>query len=198
AQANVGSRGNCGSSRTALKPTQMTQPGRRVCIAIFQIMLVRSGGEEQSLLRPFRDVAFTARQIRKRFRLSLSALFPSTKHDAAPTRRPPELIRRSVALPHQSAPAPWIDQAVGTVPTYVAVGFKIVVPFISQIATSPDVSCQRMSVMPVPLKSPVPTIVQPEAVGTVATYEVVGFKTVVPFISQIATSPDVSRQRMSV
>ena len=123
----------------------MTQPGRRVCIAPFQIMLIRLGGEERSLLRTFRDVAFTARQIRKRFRSSLSALFPSTKHDAAAVRRPPELIHRSVALPRQSAPAPWIDQAIGTVSTYVAVGFKSVVPFISQIVTSPDVSRQRMS-----------------------------------------------------
>src|SRR5208282_1553902 len=174
----------------------MTQPGRRVCIAPFQIMLIRLGGEERSLLRTFRDVAFTARQIRKRFRSSLSALFPSTKHDAAAVRRPPELIHRSVALPRQSAPAPWIDELVGTVATYVAVGFKIVVTFISQIATSPDVSRQRMSLLPSPLKSPVPTIDQ--AVDTVATYVAVGFKIVVPFISQIATSPAVSRQRMSV
>src|SRR5208282_4048016 len=94
------------------------------------------------------------------------------------------------------SPVPTIDQAVDTVATYVAVGFKIVVPFISQIATSPAVSRQRMSVLPSPLKSPVPTIVQ--VLGdTVPTYEVVGFKIVVPFISQIATSPDVSRHRMS-
>ena len=121
-------------------------------IAAVETMLIGAGGEEQSEspLRTFRDVAFTARQIRKRFRSSLSALFLSTKHDAAAVRRPPELIRRSVALPHQSAPAPWIDQAVGTVPTYEVVGFKIVVPFISQIATSPDVSCQRMLLLPVP------------------------------------------------
>src|SRR5208282_542381 len=90
-----------------------------------------------------------------------------------------------------------IDQAGDTVPTYEVVGFKIVVPFISQIATSPDVSRQRMSVSPSPLKSPVPTIVQ--VLGdTVPTYEVVGFKIVVPFISQIATSPAVSRHRMSL
>src|SRR5208282_4516686 len=96
------------------------------------------------------------------------------------------------------SPVPTIDQVLGdTVATYEVVGFKIVVPFISQIATSPDVSCQRMSVLPSPLKSPVPTIDQPDAVGTVPTYEVVGFKIVVPFISQIATSPDVSCQRMS-
>src|SRR5208283_1608773 len=94
------------------------------------------------------------------------------------------------------SPVPTIDQAVDTVATYVAVGFKIVVPFISQIATSPDVSRQRMSVLPSPLKSPVPTIVQ--VLGdTVPTYEVVGLKIEVPFISQIATSPDVSCQRMS-
>src|SRR5208282_198177 len=94
------------------------------------------------------------------------------------------------------SPVPTVDQAFDTVATYVAVGFKIVVPFISQIATSPAVSRQRMSVLPSPLKSPVPTIVQ--VLGdTVLTYEVVGFKIVVPFISQIATSPDVSRHSMS-
>ena len=38
--------------------------------------------------------------------------------------------------------------------------FKIVVPFISQIATLPLLSCHRMSLLPSPLKSPVPTIVQ--------------------------------------
>jgi hypothetical protein len=32
--------------------------------------------------------------------------------------------------------------------------------------------------------------------GTVATYVALGFKTVVPLICQIATPPDVSRQRM--
>src|SRR5208282_2277442 len=89
-----------------------------------------------------------------------------------------------------------IDQAGDTVPTYEVVGFKIVVPFISQIATSPDVSRQRMSVSPSPLKSPVPTIVQ-VLDDTVPTYEVVGFKIEVPFISQIATSPDVSCQSRS-
>src|SRR5208282_3892054 len=97
------------------------------------------------------------------------------------------------------SPVPTIVQpeAVDTVATYVPVGLKIVVPFISQIATSPDVSCQRMSALPSPLKSRWPAIDQ--VLGdTVATYEVVGFKIEVPFISQIAASPLVSRQVMSL
>ena len=53
-----------------------------------------------------------------------------------------------------------------------------------------------MSLLPSPLKSPVPTIVQ--VPGTFATNEVAGFKTVVPFISQIATLPLVSCHRMSL
>ena len=68
-------------------------------------------------------------------------------------------------------------------------------PFISQIATLPDVSCHRMSAMPSPLKSPVPTMLQ--LVGTLATNELFAFNTVVPFISQIATLPLVSRQSRS-
>src|SRR5260370_21683802 len=65
----------------------------------------------------------------------------------------------------------------------------------NQIATLPLVSCQRMSLLPSPLKSPVPTIFHtlggafptPAACVTCA-----------PFISQIATSPvAVFRHRMS-
>src|SRR5947209_51080 len=66
--------------------------------------------------------------------------------------------------PHQSALAPWIDQTVGTVAT--PANCVTCVPFMNQIATSPLVSCQRMSLLPSPSKSPVSTIVQ--AVGTVA------------------------------
>src|SRR5258707_15247704 len=73
---------------------------------------------------------------------------PSTRHD--------------LGRPHlldQSALAPWIDQTVGTLPTpadCVTCG-----PSRNQIATLPLLSCQRMSLLPSPLKSPVPTIVQP-------------------------------------
>src|SRR5215468_7392160 len=89
------------------------------------------------------------------------------------------------------SPVPTIDQVVGTFPTPAVLGFKTVVPFISQIAILPlVVSRQRMSHLPSPLKSPVPTMDQ--FVGTVPTPAVAAFKTVVPFISQIATLPLVS------
>jgi len=48
---------------------------------------------------------------------------------------------------------PTIDQAGDTAATYVAVGFKIEVPFINQIATSPLVSRQAMSLFASSLKS---------------------------------------------
>src|SRR5712671_3078438 len=110
----------------------------------------------------------------------------------------------------------------GTFPTPAALGFKTLVPFMNQIATlplvvsrhrtsllpsplkSPDpailklvVTCHRTSLLPSPLKSPVPTMDQ--VVGTFPTPAVLGFKTVVPFISQIATLPPlVSRHTMSL
>src|SRR6266852_5933583 len=91
---------------------------------------------------------------------------------------------------------PTRDQVVGTFPIPAVLGFKTVVPFISQIARLPlVVSRQRMSHLPSPLKSPVPTIDQ--LVGTFPTPAVLGFKTVAPFFSPIATLPLVSRQRMS-
>src|SRR6266852_5336927 len=91
---------------------------------------------------------------------------------------------------------PTRDQVVGTFPTPAVLGFKTVVPFISQMATLPlVVSRQRMSHLPSPLKSPVPTMDQ--VLGTFPTPAVLGFKTVVPLISQIATLPLVSLQRMS-
>src|SRR5499427_4623797 len=93
------------------------------------------------------------------------------------------------------SPVPTMDQLVGTFPTAAVLGFKTVVPFISQMATLPLVSRHRMSHLPSPLKSPVPTMDQ--LVGTFPTAAVLGFKTVVPFISQIATLPLVSRHRMS-
>src|SRR5260370_6268687 len=93
-------------------------------------------------------------------------------------------------------PVPTGDEVVATFPTPAALGFKTVVPFISQIATLPLVSLQRTSHLPSPLKSPIPTMDQ--VVATFPTPAVLGFKTVVPFISQIATLPLVSRQAMSL
>src|SRR5258707_10488823 len=85
---------------------------------------------------------------------------------------------------------------MGTFPTPAALGFKTLVPFMNQIATLPLLASRhRMSLLPSPLKSPVPTTDQ--VVGTFPTPAVLGFKTVVPFISQIATLPLVSRQSMS-
>src|SRR5258708_13263703 len=85
---------------------------------------------------------------------------------------------------------------MGTFPTPAALGFKTLVPFMNQIATLPlVVSRHRISLLPSPLKSPVPTTDQ--VVGTFPTPAVLGFKMVVPFISQIARLPLVSRQRMS-
>src|SRR5260370_5673619 len=57
------------------------------------------------------------------------------------------------------------------------------------------VPCKRLSLLRSPLNSPVPKIDQ--VLGTFPTPAVLGFETVVPFISQIATLPLVSRQRMS-
>src|SRR5260370_19899350 len=93
------------------------------------------------------------------------------------------------------SPDPKILKLVATFPTPAALGFKTVVPFISQIATLPLLSCHRTSLLPSPLKSPVSTTDQ--VVGTFPTPAVLGFKTVVPFISQIATLPLLSRQRLS-
>src|ERR1700691_2695330 len=74
----------------------------------------------------------------------------------------------------QSASVPWIVQTVGMVATPAALGFKTVVPFMNHIATSPPVSCQRMSLLPSPLKSPVSTI--DHVVGTFPTPAALGFK----------------------
>src|SRR5450631_2175456 len=96
------------------------------------------------------------------------------------------------------SPVPTMDQTVGAFPTNEgSPGFNTLVPFISQITTLPLVSRQRMSLLPSPLKSPVPTMDQ--TVGTFPTNEgPPGFKTLVPFISQITTSPPVSLHRMSL
>jgi hypothetical protein len=76
------------------------------------------------------------------------------------------------------SPTSAIENVVGTLPTPPAA--NTVVPFISQIAVSPAVSRQTMSVLRSPLKSPVPTMLQ--LVGTLATRELFAFNMVVPFI----------------
>src|SRR5215470_10176385 len=75
------------------------------------------------------------------------------------------------------SPDPAILKLVATFPTPAVLGFKIVVPFISQIATLPLISCHRTSLLPSPLNSPVPTMAQ--VVGTFPIPAVLGFKTVV-------------------
>ena len=69
------------------------------------------------------------------------------------------------------------------------------VPFISQIETWPLLAfCHRMSEWPSPLKSPVPTAVQPgPGLGLTAPPPI----TLVPFISQIAACPLAFCNRMS-
>ena len=69
----------------------------------------------------------------------------------------------------------------------------IVVPFMNQIAVLPPVSRQRISLLPSPSKSPVPTIDQ--LVGTVP--RLPPPMLVAPFMNHIATLPLVLRQRMS-
>src|SRR5258706_15471011 len=64
----------------------------------------------------------------------------------------------------------------------------------NQIATLPLVSCQRMSLLPSPLKSPVSMIDQ--VVGAEPTPA--DWVTCAPFISHTATLPLVSRQTMSL
>src|SRR5260370_606461 len=93
------------------------------------------------------------------------------------------------------SPDPKILKLVATFPTPAALGFKTVVPFISQIATLPLLSRHRTSLLPSPLRSREPT--RDQGAAKFPTPAVLGFKTVVPFISHIATLPLVSLQRMS-
>src|SRR5712691_3687337 len=99
---------------------------------------------------------------------------------------------RERGAPHQSALAPWIDQTVGIFPT--PADCETCGPFMNQIATLPLLSCQRMSLVPSPLKSPVSTIVQAVDIFPTPT----DWVTCAPFINQIATLPLVSCQRISV
>src|SRR5260221_3871709 len=68
------------------------------------------------------------------------------------------------------------------------------VPFTNQIATLPLVSCQRMSLLPSPLKSPVSTIDQ--VVG--ADPRPTDIMNSAASISHTATAPLASRHRMSL
>src|SRR5579862_7277676 len=67
-------------------------------------------------------------------------------------------------------------------------------PFKNQIATSPALSCHRISVMPSPLKSPLPAIDHLLGSALPTPQDWVG---VAPFISHSATLPLLSCQRMS-
>src|SRR5207247_1388677 len=78
---------------------------------------------------------------------------------AAPADRRRTKSRAVLALPHQSALAPWITQLSATLPIFA--DCSTCRPFSSQIATAPLLlSRQRMSLLPSPLKSPVSTICQ--------------------------------------
>src|ERR1700733_7657714 len=102
----------------------------------------------------------------------------------------PLLLRHKMsALPSPlKSPTPTTVQFSGTLPRPEVLGLRMVVALISQIAISPvEVLRHRMSAMPSPLKSPVPTM--DHAVGTLPRPEVLGLRMVVPFISQIAKSP---------
>src|SRR5258708_11961925 len=110
----------------------------------------------------------------------------------ASTRRAPSAEPAQLSSCRQSALAPWIDDTVGTFRTNANCAFST--PFMNQIATLPLVSCQRMSLLPGPWKSPVSTIDQ--LAGTEP--KPANPMPCAPFISQIATLPLVSRQRMSL
>src|SRR5216683_1892650 len=90
---------------------------------------------------------------------------------------------------HQSALRRWIDQPAGGPPTPAGVTCA---PFMNQIPTLPLPSCKRMSLLPSPLKSPVPAIDQPA--GAAPTPAGV---TCAPFMNQIPTLPLVSRHSKS-
>src|SRR5258707_12805108 len=96
----------------------------------------------------------------------------------------PHLVsrHRTSLLPSPlKSPDPAILKLVATFPTPAALGFKTVVPFISQIAMLPLVSCHRTSLLPSPLKSPVPTMGQ--VLPTFPTPPALGFRTWDPFVS---------------
>src|SRR5258708_23255484 len=106
------------------------------------------------------------------------------------------LKRRSTVLALYTPSSSYSGEMWESFPTPAVLGFKTVVPFISQIATLPLLSCQTMSLLPSPLKSPVPTMDQ--VVRTFPTPAVLGFQMVVPFISQIPLLPLVSRHTISL
>jgi hypothetical protein len=86
----------------------------------------------------------------RRTRLSFAERFEQLALEAA-ISAPPSFL-------DQSAFVPWIVQTVGTLPT--PADCVTCAPFMNQIATSPLPSCQRMSLVASPLKSPVSTIDQ--------------------------------------
>src|ERR1700733_4210629 len=96
----------------------------------------------------------------------------------------PNVIRHGQhdAFFYQSALVPWIVNVVGIVPRPAP--DAIVVPFMNQMAISPEVSRHRMSLLPLPSKSPVSATLH--TVGKLPTPDVLAFVIVVPFISQIA------------
>jgi hypothetical protein len=73
-----------------------------------------------------------------------------------------------------------------------------VVPFISQIATSPDGGVAPQNVGLAVAVEVALTAIDQVLGDTVATYEEDELRIAVPFISQIATLPDVSRHNMSL
>src|SRR5579862_1784976 len=92
------------------------------------------------------------------------------------------------------SPTPATDQIVGTL---VICTSERLNPFMNQIFRLPEVSCQRMSPLPSPLKSPVPATLQ--IVGSLPMTDDCETATLLPEmpISQIHTSPAVSRQSRS-
>src|SRR5260370_476929 len=91
--------------------------------------------------------------------------------------------------PHQSALRRWIDQPAGGLPTPAGVTCA---PLMNQIPTLPLVSCQRMSPLPSPLKSPVPATDQPAIIAPTPAGVACA-----PFMNQIPTLPLVSRHSKS-
>src|SRR5215470_14359134 len=113
---------------------------------------------DQSTLRPWIDQ--TVGMLPSPAVLGFKTVVPFISHIAT---SPVVVFRQRMSLlpsPLKS-PVSTMDQVVATFPTPAALKFKTVVPYISQIATSPVLaSRQRMSVEPLPSKSPVPTMTQ--------------------------------------
>ena len=102
-------------------------------------------------------------------------------------------FRYARKLLQSASTPPWIVQLVGTLPR-PDVEMRFCTGFMNQIDMSPPCLARECRYMPSPLKSPVSAIDQ--LVPTVPSHaeEMI----CVPFMYQIATSPAVSRQRMSL